>query len=202
MLIFILPILFVVLSNYIVERSAKGKTFNSIEQISYNKVGVVLGTSKYLVKGGINLYFKFRIDAAVRLYNSGKIDFILVSGDNGTQSYNEPETIKKELLKAGIPENVIFLDYAGFRTLDSVIRAKKVFGQAKFTLISQEFHNKRAIFLANQNGIQAVGYNAKDVAKNKGMKTKVREYFARSKAVLDVIFGVKSKFLGDTIEIQ
>lgn len=202
MLAFILPILFVLISNFIVERSANGKTFDSVEQISYNKVGVVLGTSKYLVKGGINLYFKFRIDAAVRLYNSGKIDFILVSGDNGTQSYNEPETIKKELLKRGIPENKIFLDYAGFRTLDSVIRAKKVFGQDSFTLISQEFHNERAIYIANHNGIQAIGYNAKDVADNKGVKTKIREYFARSKAVLDIIFGVKSKFLGDRIEIE
>ena len=136
------------------------------------------------------------------MYKSGKISYILVSGDNSTEYYNEPEQFKKELIKHGIPEDKIFLDYAGFRTLDSVVRAKKVFGQSKITIISQKFHNERAIYIAEKHGIDAIGFNARDVSKNYGFKTKVREYFARSKAIIDVVFNVDPKFLGDKIEIE
>ncbi|PWH86667.1 protein SanA [Brumimicrobium oceani] len=197
----ILPFLFAYFSNLLIINTAKEKTSFKLEKLEANKVGLLLGTSKYRAAGGINLYFKYRIDAAVRLYNSGKIEFILVSGDNSTQYYNEPEAFKAELIKRGIPAKKIFLDYAGFRTLDSVIRASKVFGQQKITIISQKFHNERAIYLAEQYGIEAIAYNAQDVSKNYGFKTQIREYFARSKAVLDVLFGVEPKFLGDKIEI-
>lgn len=201
-LILILPVVFAYFSNALIISTAGGKTFSTTDEMKSNKVGMVLGTAKYRAKGGINLYFKYRIDATVQLYNSGKIEFVLVSGDNSTQYYNEPEAFKKELIKRGIPEHKIFLDYAGFRTLDSVVRASKVFGQNRITIISQKFHNERAIYLAEHFGIEAIGFNAKDVSKNYGFKTRVREYFARSKAVLDVIFKVKPKFLGEKIEIS
>ena len=94
------------------------------------------------------------------------------------------------------------MDYAGFRTLDSVIRAKEIFGLETFTVISQKFHNERAIYLAKKYGIQVVGFNAKDVEGRSGFKTKLREYFARTKAVLDVITGKSPKFLGDKIKIK
>lgn len=202
LVILIIPFIFAFTSNAIVENSAKNKTFNDVENISSNKVGMVLGTAKYRTQGGINLYFKYRIEAVVELYKSGKIDFILVSGDNSTKYYNEPEEFKKELIKNGIPDEKIFLDYAGFRTLDSVVRAKKVFGQHSITIISQKFHNERAVYLAKNKGINAIGYNAKDVSRNYGFKTQIREYFARSKAILDVLFGVDPKFLGEKIEIK
>jgi SanA protein len=201
-IVIISPIIFAVSSDAIVENSAKNKTFIDIEKVATNKVGMVLGTAKYRTAGGINLYFKYRIDAVVELYKSGKISFILVSGDNSTKYYNEPEEFKKELIKNGIPEDKIFLDYAGFRTLDSVVRAKKIFGQSKITIISQRFHNERAIYLAEKHGIEAIGFNAKDVSNSYGFKTQVREYFARSKAILDFLFGVEPKFLGKKIEIQ
>ncbi|HLW29880.1 MAG TPA: ElyC/SanA/YdcF family protein [Brumimicrobium sp.] len=202
LVILIVPFIFAFTSNAIVENSAKNKTFNDLENISSNKVGMVLGTAKYRTQGGINLYFKYRIEAVVELYKSGKIDFILVSGDNSTKYYNEPGEFKKELIKNGIPDEKIFLDYAGFRTLDSVVRAKKVFGQHSITIISQKFHNERAVYLAKNKGINAIGYNAKDVSRNYGFKTQIREYFARSKAILDVLFGVDPKFLGEKIEIK
>ncbi len=101
----------------------------------------------------------------------------------------------------GVPENRIFLDYAGFRTLDSVVRAKLVFGLDSFTLISQEFHNERALYLATKNGINAVAYNAKDVSNRYRIKVKIREYFARTKVFIDILFKVKPKFLGPKIEI-
>ena len=195
-------ILLIFFSNYTITQSTKDKTFSDISTIKKNRVGLLLGTSKYYKDGGINLYFKYRIDAAVELYNNDKIDFILVSGDNSTQYYNEPITFKKELIKRGIPEEVIFLDYAGFRTLDSVVRAEAIFGQENFTVISQQFHNERAIYIAEQNGISAIGYNARDIDGKNGFKVKFREYFARTKAFLDVIFKVEPKFFGERIEIK
>ncbi|MCF6318790.1 MAG: YdcF family protein [Proteobacteria bacterium] len=201
-LLFIFPIIIVFASNYSIERNAKNKTFSSISKINKNKVGLVLGTVKILKNGRINLYFKYRIDATVKLYKSGKIDFVLVSGDNGNKNYDEPTDFKNELIKRGVPESKIFLDYAGFRTLDSIVRAKEIFGQESITIISQKFHNERAIYLAEKNGIKAIGFNARDLSGKYGIKTKIREYFARTKAFLDVLFKVKPKFLGKKIEIK
>ncbi|HFS67900.1 MAG TPA: vancomycin high temperature exclusion protein [Flavobacteriia bacterium] len=202
LLIFIIPIILVFAANYIIEKNAENKTFSNLTQIKKNKVGLVLGTAKKLKNGRINLYFKYRVDATVALYKEGKIDFVLVSGDNGTKNYDEPSDFKNELIKKGIPENKIFLDYAGFRTLDSIVRAKEIFGQTSLTVISQKFHNERAIYLAEKNGISAIGFNAKDVNRKYGLKTKIREYFARTKAYFDIIFKVKPKFLGKKIKIQ
>ncbi|TXK72359.1 MULTISPECIES: SanA/YdcF family protein [Flavobacteriaceae] len=202
LLIFIIPIVLVFTANYSIEKNAENKTFSNSSDIKKNKVGLVLGTSKNLKNGRINLYFKYRINATVELYKKGKVDFILVSGDNGNKNYDEPTDFKNELIKNGIPENRIFLDYAGFRTLDSVVRAKEIFGQMSITVISQKFHNERAIYLAEKNGISAIGFNAKDLSGKYGLKTQVREYFARTKAFLDIIFGVEPKFLGKKIEIK
>lgn len=191
----------VVFSNYQILHRTKNYTFSKASEIKKNRVGLVLGTSKYYKGGGLNLYFKNRIDATVELFNAKKIDFILVSGDNSTMAYNEPMNFKKELLKRGIPEEVIFLDYAGFRTLDSVVRAKEIFGQVEITIISQQFHNERAIYIAQNHGMKAVGFNA-DSKGAYGLRMQVREYFARTKAFLDILFGVEPKFLGEKIEIE
>ena len=202
LLIFILPFIFVRIANHSIEKNAENKTFSNTSEIKKNKVGLVLGTSKILKNGRINLYFKYRINATVELYKKGKIDFVLVSGDNGTINYDEPTDFKNELVKKGIPAHRIFLDYAGFRTLDSVVRAKEIFGQTSLTIISQKFHNERAIYLAEKNGISAIGFNARDLSGKYGLKTRVREYFARTKVFLDIIFKVKPKFLGEKIQIN
>lgn len=181
---------------------AKNQIYNSVSDIPHNKVGLLLGTSKYAYSGNINLYYQYRINAAVELFNAGKIDFILVSGDNSTMSYDEPTTFKKDLIARGIPEDKIHLDYAGFRTLDSVVRSKAVFGQEAITIISQQFHNERALFLANRKGIKAVAFNAQDVNSSYGFKTLQREKLARVKMILDLMQGKKPKFLGDKIEIE
>ncbi len=186
----------------LVEKTSSESLYNSTTEIPYNKVGLILGTGKILSNGRINLYYKYRIEAAVRLFKSGKVDFILVSGDNSTKYYDEPSTIKKDLIKNGIPANRIYLDYAGFRTLDSIVRCKEVFGQSSITVISQQFHNERAIFIAGHKDIQAVGYNAQDVNRHYGLKTRLREKLARVKMILDLIFRKKPKFLGDKIEIK
>lgn len=201
-LLTILLLLGLILTNGMMSFQARHYIFDSTEAIPKNKVGLILGTGKHTASGHINLYYKFRLDAAVELYEAGKIEFILISGDNGRKTYDEPTTFKTDLIARGIPENKIYLDYAGFRTLDSVVRSKAIFGQDSITIISQQFHNERAIYLAKNYNIYAVGYNAKDSYNHHKSKTRFREYFARAKASIDVLFNVKPKFLGAKIDIK
>ena len=192
----------IVTCNAIINKTTEKQIYNDINLIPHNKVGLVLGTSKHLSSGRFNLYFAYRIDAAVELYKAGKIDFFVVSGDNSRKDYNEPLDMRNALVSRGIPENKIFLDYAGFRTYDSVIRMDIIFGQTEFTIISQEFHNQRAIYIANRLGLNAVVFNAKDVDVYNGFKTKLREKFARVKVFVDFLFGKEPRFLGESIEIK
>lgn len=174
---------------------------SDINKVTPVKAGLLLGTSKHLKSGKPNAYFFNRIDAAVALFNHHKISYVIISGDNSSEDYNEPQDMKNELIKKGIPENKIYLDYAGFRTYDSVIRAKEIFGQDSVLVISQQFHNQRAVFIAKKNGIAAYGFNAKDVSAFNGFKTKIRELFARDNVFLDDWFNTEPKFLGERIII-
>ena len=197
-----ISVLFVWWANHKIETETKNFVSYDIQKLPNEKVGLLLGTSKILKSGWKNLYFFNRIDAAEQLYKSGKIKYILISGDNSTKDYSEPEDMQAELLKRGIPADKIVLDFAGFRTLDSVVRAKEIFGQNSFIIISQKFHNERAVFLVQHYGIKAYGFNAKDVNKYFGFKTKVREYFARAKVFVDFLLGVEPKFGGEKVEIS
>ncbi len=190
------------LCNYIINTFSEGKTFQYVNDIPQNEVGIVLGTAKKIAGGSPNLFYTYRIEATVALFKAKKIKFILVSGDNGTRYYNEPATIKSDLINAGIPADKIFLDFAGFRTLDSIVRAKEVFGLQSVTIISQEFHNQRAIYLAEKKGLKAIGFNAKDISGNSGLKVHIREYLARVKVFIDLTFNTKPKFYGEHIEIE
>ncbi|MEM7103020.1 MAG: ElyC/SanA/YdcF family protein [Bacteroidota bacterium] len=198
----VLPVIMLIFSNSVVEKTAKEVVFDDPALIPENKVGVVLGTAKYLSDNRINLFYKYRIEAAESLYKSGKVSKLLISGDNSRSNYNEPQLMKDDLVATGIPEGDIYLDYAGFRTLDSVVRADKIFGQQQFTVISQEFHNERAIYIARQKGLDVSGFNAQDVALRTGFRVVVREYLARVKMMLDLHVTQKQpKFLGEEIEI-
>ena len=190
------------LAGYKIEKATNGLVYSDIEKIPHNKVGLLLGTSKYVRSGLRNAYYVYRINAAADLYKAGKINNIVVSGDNSIKEYNEPVTMKKDLIELGVPEDKIYLDYAGFRTFDSVIRANKIFGQEKFTIISQEFHNRRAIYIANNKNLEVVGYNAEDVNTKAGFRTMMREKFARVKVFLDLLTNKQPKFLGEKIEIK
>ncbi len=193
--------LLVLLLNYKVKNDVKESMYDNITETPSKKVGLLLGTAKYVKGGWINLYYKHRITAAVELYKVGKIKYILVSGDNGRESYDEPTLMKEDLMAAGIPESAIYLDYAGFRTLDSVVRCKKIFGELDILVISQQFHNERAVYIARAKGMQAIGYNAQDVNAKYGFKTHIREYLARTKMFLDLWFHKEPKFLGEEIQI-
>ncbi|PZP44167.1 MAG: protein SanA [Pseudopedobacter saltans] len=184
-----------------ISKNSEGKIFDSIDSLPYNKVGLLLGTSKFLADGRTNLYYQYRIDATKELMEAGKIKYVIASGDNSRETYDEPTQMKQDLIDAGIDSTHIFLDYAGFRTFDSMVRAKEIFGQDSLTVISQKFHNERAIFIANKEKMAAVGFNAKDVSKNMGIKTQIREKLARVKVYLDYLIGKKPHFLGSKVKI-
>ncbi len=184
-------------SNRIVEHETDQFVFDSIKNLPERKVGIVLGTSRYLSNGKINPYFNYRIQAAKLLFFSGKIQYLILSGDNRFISYNEPRAMRKELLRMGIPDSVIFMDFAGFRTLDSVVRGKEVFQLKRFIIISQEFHNRRAVFIARHHGIDAIAFNAEEPPASFTWKVKLREYLARVAMMLDLyILDSSPHFLG------
>ncbi|MEN9303665.1 MAG: hypothetical protein RL264_2094 [Bacteroidota bacterium] len=203
--VFYLPVftlLIVAWSNAMVEFSTDEKVYDSVSDIPEKRVGLLLGTSRYVLGNIPNHYFFNRIEAAIELYRAGKIDKIVVSGDNSVKGYNEPQDMMDELVKRGFPAENIYLDYAGFRTFDSVYRMEYIFGQKKFIIVSQEFHNRRAIVIAQKLNLDAIGYNAKDVSQYYGFKTQLREKFARTKMYLDFLFGIQPKFLGEKIKIH
>lgn len=202
LIFFGLSVLFVLYANYTIDYEAEDNVTSDIGNLPNEKVGLLLGTSRILANGKPNPYFDNRIKAAAELYHAGRIQNIIASGDNSRKNYNEPEDMKQALIRLGVPADKIYEDFAGFRTLDSVIRAKEIFGQKSFIVISQRFHNERAIYLAHQNGITAYGYNAKDVDKEAGFKTNAREKLARVKVFWDFFFGVEPKFGGEKILIK
>jgi len=200
-LLILLAFTFTIIADAVVKSNAEQLVYDNPDFIPHNKVGLILGTGKTLSNGRLNLYYKYRIEAAIKLYEAGKIEYILASGDNSREDYDEPTAIKNDLIAAGIPAEKIYLDYAGFRTLDSVVRSKEIFGQHSITIISQQFHTERAIYLAMNNGINSIGFNAQDVHFNYGLKTNLREKLARVKMMLDLATGKAPKFLGEPIEI-
>ena len=189
-------------SGIVIRLSAKGRTYSDVSSIPCRRVGILLGCSKYLSGGRTNLFFSNRILAATQLFEAHKVDYIIVSGDNHTVGYDETTAMKESLLAAGLPADRIYCDFAGFRTLDSVVRAKEVFGQSSITVISQAFHNQRAIYIAKNKGMDAIGFNAGEVTSYGSLRTKLREQLARVKAVLDVsLLRTQPKFLGPRIVI-
>lgn len=178
--------------NQIVVNNAQGKVFSEIGRIKYNKVGLLLGTTPQARIGRItNYFFIYRIDAAEQLYKAGKIEKILISGDeHSLDGINEPECMRDSLVARGVPASAIILDGKGYRTICSVINANKIYGLKSFTIISQKFHNERAIYQAEHLGLDVENiqaYNAKDPKSRRAYLTTIREYFARVKMFLDLM---------------
>jgi SanA protein len=199
-LIILLPITIFYCNKQVVAAS-RGKTYTDVSAVPHNHVGLLLGTGKYLNSGYLNPYYKYRIAAAAGLVKAGKVDYLVISGDNSRIDYNEPEMMRSDLIAQGIDSSHIFLDYAGFRTFDSMVRLKEIFSQNKATIISQEFHNQRALFIAEHLGIDAIGFNARDITGTSGLRTNTREKLARVKVFLDYLFNVQPRFLGAKVEI-
>ena len=181
---------------------ARHSLYHQISSIPCREVGLVLGASPMLGPNHPNYFFRYRIDAAAKLYHAGKVRHLIVSGDNHSTEYDEPTAMRDALIRKGVPASAISLDYAGFRTLDSIVRAKKIFGQDRLVIISQAFHNERALYIAQQFGIDAIGWNARDIAYHKAPKTYLREYPARLKAWLDItILRTQPRFLGKEVKL-
>ena len=197
-----LVIAFTVCVNLTVERAADGRLYKTVESVPRNRVALLLGTNPLNRWGGTNTYFTTRINTAASLFHAGKVDYIIASGDNHTRQYDEPTAMRDSLMVHGVPEDRIILDFAGFRTLDSVVRAKEVFGCDSLTIISQADHSARALYLAEANGIAAVAVSAPlRAGRSVRMRLAVREWLARDKMMLDIWFGKKPHFLGEKIEI-
>jgi len=202
-LLFFFFLLLIISSNYLIIKTTQKQLYFEAEKIPACDVALLLGASKKLRNGNNNLFFKYRIEAAAELFKAGKIKHIIVSGDNNIKEYDEATDMRDALIAKGIPDSCITLDYAGFRTLDSMVRCLKVFGQKNITVISQEFHNQRAVFIGNFYEMNVLGFNAKDVPDHFSLKTRIREYFAKTKAVLDLyILRMQPKFLGKKVEIK
>lgn len=195
-------ILLVAANVWVVSSTASG-IFSSYSDIPVNPVGLVLGTSSRRTDGSPNPFFHNRMAAAAELFRLGKISHIIVSGDNRSRFYNEPLEMKKALVRLGVPERSITLDYAGLRTLDSVVRSKEIFGQDHITIITQPFHSYRALFISRFYQIEAVALVAEEPDDEPAVSVYVREYFARAKAVLDLyVLKTGPRHLGQKEPIQ
>lgn len=193
---------FLLFANVRVINSTRRRIFQDIASLPHHKVAIVLGTSPRFA-GRANIYFTGRIKAAANLYKSRKVDRILVSGDNGTLQYNEPAAMEEALVKEGVPVEHITKDYAGFRTLDTMVRAHEVFGLTEATVVTDEFHLARALYFARAAGISADGFSAAKIPSKYTRSMRFRETMARARAVLDVdILHTGPKYLGGPIAIR
>ena len=198
----LLLVLIVSACNIWIVKSTEAKVYSDLALLPDHRIALVLGTSYRSAGGGPNPFFQKRIEMAATLYAMGKIDHFILSGDNSTRYYNEPVEMKKALIRKGVPASAITLDYAGLRTLDSVVRSKKIFGQNKIIIITQPFHSYRALFISRYYDMDAVAMVADDPDFERTFKVRFREYLARTKAVLDLyIFKTDPRFLGEKEEI-
>jgi len=203
--LFLVALYYITLYQYNqVSKNSKPFIFTSIEKIPPKRAVLVLGCSKYLKNGRVNYFYKYRIEATVKLFKARKVKAIIVSGDNSNKDYDEPTQMHDDLVKAGIPSKYIQLDYAGFRTLDSIVRAKAIFDLEDYIIVSQRFHLERAIFIAHAKRQKVVGFVAKGFPNTIWAKRmRRRELLARVKAFLDVhIFGVEPKFYGKKVLVN
>jgi len=197
-----LLILSTLVANILINKSAKDRTYSDAQAIPHRHVGLLLGCARLLPSGALNPFYKNRIDAAVALQRAGKIDYLLVSGESLPSGYNEAADMKADLVQTGVPAETIYYDPNGFRTLDSVVRAREVFGQTEITIISQESHNRRAIFIARHRGIDAIGFNAAETSIRYILWDRCREKFAGVSAMLDIfVWKTRPRVLGPKVVI-
>lgn len=181
---------------------ARDRVYHQPQQMpAHYDMALVLGTNKFMPSGQLNRFYIERIQAAADLYHLNLVSGILVSGDNRFRSYNEPRQMRQDLIAQGVPAPFITLDFAGFRTLDSVVRAQQVFGQQRLVIVTQPFHLDRALFLARMNGMDAIGYAADSPSWRGAPKVRLRDVLARVLAVMDVLQGVEPHFLGEPVDV-
>jgi SanA protein len=185
-----------------VEQQNRGVLFDNTAELPHRHVALVLGCAPVLGRGWANPYFVNRMEAAAAVFKAGKADYLLVSGDNHTAEYDEPTAMKEALMRLGVPEERIALDYAGFSTSDSVLRANLIFGLTDFAIISQRDHALRAMYIARHHHLDAVAFAARDIPARYGWRISLREAFARVRTVMDVnVWGRTPRFAGPPVPI-
>jgi len=202
----LLPLLvigvFILFCNLWVVLSTKSRVFDSSDQVKNNAIGLVLGTAKKVSPNQANLHFENRMEAAAELYRNGKVRHLLVSGDGASKYYNEPRDMTAKLISLKIPKQAISSDNSGYRTLDSIVRAKKVYGLDQVTIISDGFHVSRALFVAKSMDLDAIAFSSQPVSLKHSLKARVREYLARVLVVLDLyVFDTQPDQMGDPVSI-
>ncbi len=201
----VLLVLAVWAANLWVLGDTKSQIYRTISSVPEGgpEVALVLGTSKTLATGWGNHFFQRRIEAAAELYHAGKIRHLLLSGDHSTPDYNEPADMRDALIARGVPADAMTLDFAGMRTLDSIVRAREIFDLTNCIIVTDDFHLPRAVLLANHFGLRATGYETEPLAWNVSEKTRCREYLARVKLLLDVyLLGTEPRHLGPKLPIN
>jgi len=190
------------LCQFFVKNAGAGRIYSNVSAIPARTVGLVLGTSEHLGDGRGNPYFQNRIEAAAQLFKAGKVKFLLVSGDNRTANYDEPESMRKALIAKGVPSRFIAPDDAGLRTLDSIVRAKEVFSLDKFTIISQRDHDEQALLIAQHYGVDAIAFAAGDVSFRYAIRSHIHEWLARVKVIMDLyILHASPRHMGQKIAL-
>ena len=194
-LIFVGLVLLSILSiPFYVRYQARNEVFANIENVKPKEFAIVLGAA-IINNNRPGNYLKFRLDDVISLYKSGKIKKILISGDNGEDAHDEISVMNRYLLENGVPQDIIFGDYAGFDTYSSMERADKVFDIKSAIIVSQGFHLPRAIYIAREKGIDATGYATKQSLGKR--RYFIREHFAIIKSIFDCIIHRKAKYYGN-----
>ncbi len=193
-----MAVLIILVVDFWIHQVTRTSIYEKIDHVPEREVGLVLGTSPKVSTGENNLHFQRRVDAAAELYHAGKVKRLLLSGSNPSLNYNEPLAMYQALERRGVSKEDMTLDFAGYRTLDSVVRAKKVFGLGTCTLITDKFHTYRGVFLARHHGLEAIAFAAEDIPLKFSLRSKAREKLANLKAVLDIyVLDTPPRFLGD-----
>jgi len=189
-----IAVLLMILANIWVFALTNGRTFTKISQIPPRETALVLGTSPKMKSGISNPYFTSRMDATALLYHHGKIKKIIVSGEK-SKGYDEPFAMKNYLVyQEGVPENIITEDPKGFKTQISINNCKNIYHENNVIIVSQGFHNLRALFYARNNDMNALGFDAQDVLSNQSYyRNQSREFLARVSAVVFYVLGIENK---------
>ncbi len=196
-------ILFIAICNIWLVLSTQKQVYGTAEVAPHRSVALVLGTSRKLSDGRANPYFENRMQTTYDLYKTGKVDYIIVSGDNRSRYYNEPLEMRKALIAKGVPSGIITLDYAGLRTLDSIVRCKEIFGQESIVIITQSFHSYRSLFISNYYEMDAIVVVADEPGVWQSLQVLTREVLARPLAILDLyLFNTSPRFLGEKEELN
>lgn len=196
-----LLVLVVLVAEVAVDFSARGRSYEKVDEVPKRRAALVLGTSKFVPGGNENLHYRYRIEAAARLFEAGRVEYVIVSGNGSEPHYDEPMTMREDLIDLGVPNDRIYRDDAGLRTLDSVVRADEVFGAPDVVVVSQPEHTKRALFIGRMRGQDVVGYPAKPVSFSTDPKTAIRERLARVLAVLDVMLDKQPERVGGSVTL-